>query len=133
MKNGWVKITVSLMFIAATGVGVWAVIDKLDPGTLKVIVGLVLTLTIVVVVGGLFISKDLLQAYIIRRAIAQDDLSDMRQMAFIARLIPAYTPRLSAVASGLSENERRQFLRLLDKIQLGLDTLRAPGKDAVPA
>jgi DNA-binding MarR family transcriptional regulator len=53
--------------------------------------------------------------------------------AFIAKLIPAYAPRLSAVASGLSENERRQFLRLLDKIQLGLDTLRAPGKDAVPA
>jgi DNA-binding MarR family transcriptional regulator len=53
--------------------------------------------------------------------------------AFIARLIPAYAPRLSAVASGLSEQERRQFLRLLDKIQLGLDTLRVPGKDAVPA
>jgi hypothetical protein len=37
------------------------------------------------------------------------------------------------VASGLSEQERRQFLRLLDKIQLGLDTLRVPGKDTVPA
>jgi DNA-binding MarR family transcriptional regulator len=53
--------------------------------------------------------------------------------AFIARLIPAYAPRLSAVASGLSEKERRQFLRLLDKIELGLETLRAPRKDAVPA
>ena len=53
--------------------------------------------------------------------------------AFIARLVPAYAPRLSALASGLSEKERRQFLRLLDKIELGLETLRAPGKDAVPA
>ena len=53
--------------------------------------------------------------------------------AFIARLIPAYAPRLSAVASGLSEKERRHFLRLLDKIEFGLETLRAPGKDAVPA
>jgi DNA-binding MarR family transcriptional regulator len=53
--------------------------------------------------------------------------------AFIAKLIPAYAPRLSAVANGLSEKERRQFLRLLDKIQLGLETLRAPGKDVVPA
>jgi DNA-binding MarR family transcriptional regulator len=53
--------------------------------------------------------------------------------AFIARLIPAYAPRLSGVASGLSERERRQFLRLLEKIQLGLETLRAPGKNAVPA
>ena len=35
--------------------------------------------------------------------------------------------------SGLTEKERRQFLRLLDKIQLGLETLRAPGKNAVPA
>jgi DNA-binding MarR family transcriptional regulator len=52
--------------------------------------------------------------------------------AFIARLIPTYAPRLSAVAAGLSEKERRQFLRLLDKIQLGLETLRAPGKDPVP-
>jgi DNA-binding MarR family transcriptional regulator len=53
--------------------------------------------------------------------------------AFIARLIPAYAPRLSAVASGLSERERQQFLQLLDKIQLGLETLRAPGRDAVPS
>ena len=53
--------------------------------------------------------------------------------AFIAKLIPAYAPRLSGVANGLSEQERRQLLRLLDKIQLGLETLRAPGKDVVPA
>ena len=53
--------------------------------------------------------------------------------AFIAKLIPAYAPRLSAVANGLSEKERRQFLRLLDKIQVGLETLRAPGKDRVLA
>lgn len=53
--------------------------------------------------------------------------------AFIAKRVPAFAPRLSAVASGLSESERRQFLRLLDKIELGLETLRAPRKDAVPA
>ncbi len=53
--------------------------------------------------------------------------------AFIAKLIPAYAPRLSAVASGLSEGERQQFLHLLDKIQLGLETLRAAGRDSVPA
>ena len=28
---------------------------------------------------------------------------------------------------------KRQFLRLLDKIQVGLETLQAPGKDVVPA
>ena len=53
--------------------------------------------------------------------------------AFIARLIPTYAPRLSAVANGLSEKERKQFLRLLDKIQVGLETLQAPGKGVVPA
>lgn len=53
--------------------------------------------------------------------------------AFIAKLIPAYAPRLSGVAKGLSEGERRQLLRLLEKIQLGLENLRAPGKNAVPA
>ena len=87
MKNLWIKVTVALMLIAGTGVGVWAVIAKLDDTIFKVIVGVVLTLVIVVVVGGLFIGKDLFQAYIIRRAIQQDDLNDIKQMAFILRLM----------------------------------------------
>jgi hypothetical protein len=31
----WMKITASLMLIAATGVGVWAIVDKLDDATFK--------------------------------------------------------------------------------------------------
>ena len=60
-------------------------------------------------------------------------LGENGAVGWIARLIPAYAPRLSAVANGLSEKERRQFLRLLDKIHVGLETLRAPGKDRVLA
>ena len=83
----WIKITLALMLIAATGVGTWVVIDKLDDATFRVLVGVVLTLVIVIVVGLLFIGHGLIQAYIARRMLAQDDLSDMRQMAFIARLM----------------------------------------------
>ena len=83
----WIKITLALMLIAATGVGTWVVIDKLDDATFKVLVGVVLTLVIVIVVGLLFVGHGLIQAYIARRMLAQDDLSDMRQMAFIARLM----------------------------------------------
>ncbi len=84
----WAKITLSLMLVAATGVGVWAVVDKLDDTTFKVIVGFVGALVAFVVIGGLFVAKDLVQAYLVRRAVQEDDLSDMRQMAFIARLMP---------------------------------------------
>jgi hypothetical protein len=87
MKYAWIKGTVALMLIAATGVGVWAVIDKLDEATFKVLTGVVLALAIVLVVGGLFIAYGLVQAYVARRLLAQDDLSDMRQMALIARLM----------------------------------------------
>ena len=83
----WIKMTLALMLIAATGVGTWVVIDKLDDATFKVLVGVVLTLVIVIVVGLLFVGHGLIQAYIARRMLAQDDLSDMRQMAFIARLM----------------------------------------------
>lgn len=75
------------MLVAATGVGAWAVIDKLDSDTFKILTGGIATLVVVVVVGALFIGKDLLQAYVIRRAIQQDDLSDMKQMAFIFRMM----------------------------------------------
>ena len=88
MKGTWAKITLSLMLIAGVGVGVWAVIDKLDDATFKVIVGFVGALLAFVVIGGLFVAKDLVQAYLIRRAVQEDDLSDMRQMAFITRLMP---------------------------------------------
>jgi hypothetical protein len=83
----WIRITASLMLVAMTSVGVWAVIDKLDDATFKVLVGAIGTLVIVVVVGALFIGHGLVQAYIARRLVAQDDLNDMRQMAFMARLM----------------------------------------------
>ena len=92
MKNRWIKFTISCMFLTFVGVGTWAVIDRLDDTTLKVLVGVVFTLVIVVIVGGLFIGYGLIQGYIVRRMLAQDDLSDMRQMALIARLMGSNRP-----------------------------------------
>jgi len=87
MKGLWIKGTVTLMLLVAVGVGAWAVIDKLDEGTFKILTGAVATLVVVVVVGMLFIGKDLLQAYILRRIIQQDDDNDARQMAFTLGLL----------------------------------------------
>ena len=92
MKSLWIKATTSLMLIAAVGVGVWAVIDKLDDTTFKVIVGVVLTLVIVVVVGVLFIGYGLVQSYIQRRLLAQDDMSDLKQMAMLSRIMGGNRP-----------------------------------------
>lgn len=59
---------------------------------IHIIVGGVAVLTIVVAVGLLFVVKDLLQAYIMRRMLAQDDYNDLKQMAMIARLMGHRSP-----------------------------------------
>lgn len=87
MKNVWIKITLSLVLLAVAGVGTWAVIEKLDAGTFKVLTGVLLTLLIVVVVGALFIGYGLVQAYVMRRTIQQDDMNDLRQMAMLSSIM----------------------------------------------
>ena len=109
----WIKITLALMLIAATGVGTWVVIDKLDDATFKVLVGVVLTLVIVTIVGLLFIGHDVIQAYVARRMLAQDDLSDMRQMAFIARLMG--NDRTPNVSVRLPDQQRQGWPTLIDR------------------
>ena len=102
MKNigPWIKITLSLALIAGFGAGVWATIHALDPSSLRVIVGFVLAILAFVVVGALLAGKDLLQAYLIRRAVQQDDLNDLRQMAFITRLMPGNNGRVNVTLPG---------------------------------
>jgi len=82
----WHKITIILAVVVSVGVGTWSIIDKLDPDDLKVILGYAFALATVVIVGALFIFKDAIQASLIRRALRDDDLSDMQQMALYARL-----------------------------------------------
>jgi hypothetical protein len=73
--------------LVAVGVGIHAVINRLSDRAVYVLVGGVLILLVVFAVGVLFVVKDLAQAYIMRRMLAQDDLNDLRQMAMMARLM----------------------------------------------
>lgn len=73
--------------LVAVGAGTYAIIGRLSDQAVWVLVGGVATLVVVGTVGALFIAKDLAQAYIMRRMLAQDDLADLRQMAMVARLM----------------------------------------------
>lgn len=88
MKNGglWIKCTITLAVVALVGVGTWAAVSLLDAGTFKLIVGFLLALAAVVIAGLLFVAKDVVQAYLIRRAIREDDMDEMRKMAFVTSL-----------------------------------------------
>jgi cytochrome c biogenesis protein CcdA len=73
--------------LVIAGVGTYALIGRLSDQAVWVLVGGVGALLVVGGVGVLFIVKDLAQAYVMRRMLAQDDLNDMRQMAMLARLM----------------------------------------------
>ncbi|MBN1934130.1 MAG: hypothetical protein JW934_05675 [Anaerolineae bacterium] len=83
----WIKVVVSLGALVAVGVGVYVVLNRLDERMLAYLVGGLFVLVVFVVVGGLLIGKDLMQAYLIRRTVAQDDLNDLKQMAFVLRML----------------------------------------------
>ena len=87
MKGLWLRLTVTAMLLVAVGVGAWAVIDKLDESTFKILVGALAMLIAFGVSGVLFVGYGLVQAYVIRRTIAEDDLNDLRQMAMTAKLM----------------------------------------------
>ena len=81
----WAMLAAIIMVVA--GVGTYAVIERLSDQAIWVLVGGVGALIVVGGVGTLFIVKDLAQAYVMRRMLAQDDLSDLRQMAMLAKLM----------------------------------------------
>ena len=87
-----VKFTVVGVFLVSAAVGTYTLFERLEEPAIHIIVGGVAVLTIVVVVGLLFVVKDLLQAYIMRRMLAQDDYNDLKQMAMIARLTGRRSP-----------------------------------------
>ena len=89
MKHIWLKATVTLMLVVAVSITAWAIIDKLDDATFKVIVGVVLTLAIVLVVGGLFIGYGLVQAYIVNRQRQLDNIEDVKVLAMTSAMLGA--------------------------------------------
>ena len=91
----WFKITISLMLIVSTGVGAWAVITKLDESMFKVISGIALAVIVFIIVGIIFVGRDIVQAYLMHKVVAQDDLHDLKQMAMIFRLMNGRSPNVN--------------------------------------
>lgn len=85
-KTSFSAVVTAIVLVIA-GVGMSALIDRLSDQAVWVLVGGVGALLVVGGVGVLFIVKDLAQAYVMRRMLAQDDLNDMRQMAMMARVM----------------------------------------------
>lgn len=86
-KKTSVLVVLASIVLVIVGVGTYAIIERLSDQAVWVLVGGVGALVVVGAVGVLFIVKDLAQAYVMRRMLAQDDLNDLRQMAMLARLM----------------------------------------------
>lgn len=82
----WLKLTITLVILTFIGVGTWALVDKIDSGTVKILIGVVLCLAIVVVVGGLFLLNNVAQAYVLERRRRADQQDEAQQLA-MARLL----------------------------------------------
>ena len=76
-----------LIVIVVVGVSTHAVIGRLSDQVIWALVGGAAVLAVVVGVGILFIVKDLAQAYITRRMLAQDEMADLRQMAMLTGML----------------------------------------------
>lgn len=81
----WILLVTIVLVVVS--VGTYAVIERLSDQAVWVLVGGVGALVIVGSVGVLFIVKDLAQAYVMRRLLADDALSDLRQMAMMSKLM----------------------------------------------
>lgn len=123
MNRLWIKGTITLILVVATGIIAWMVVDKMDDATFKVAAGVVLALTIFVVVGALFIGKDLLQAYIIHRTIAQDDMNDVRQMTMLASIM---NRSRGSVNVNLPKSQQQQGIPMLLNGVVGNQQQRQP-------
>ena len=83
----WIKLILGLGTMLFVAVGTYVVFTRLDDQMISYLVGGLFVLVTFVVVGVLLVGKDLVQAYIIRRTIAEDDLGDMKQMVFLLRMM----------------------------------------------
>lgn len=86
-KRPSMALVLVIALLVVAGVGTHAVINRLSDQAVWVLVGGVGVLVVVLTVGILFVVKDLAQAYVMHRMLAQDNLNDLRQTAMIARLM----------------------------------------------
>jgi hypothetical protein len=96
MKNTTLfQITVAGVALIVVGVATYTLLSRLSDQTLSAIAGAAAVLTIVVVVGMLFVVRDALQARILRRQLAQDDFDDLKRMALVLRLMNGRAPSVN--------------------------------------
>jgi len=88
MKNtSWLKITGVGMALVAAGVGTYVLLSSLSAQTLGLLAGAAAVLTVVVIVGLLFVVNNALQGRILRRQLAQDNLEELKQLAMVFKLL----------------------------------------------
>jgi len=88
MRNtSWFKITWLGMALVAAGVGTYVLLSSLSAQTLGLLAGAAAVLTVVVIVGLLFVVNNALQGRILRRQLAQDNLDDLKQLAMVFKLL----------------------------------------------
>jgi hypothetical protein len=88
MDNSTVfKLIIALSIIVAVGVVSYAVVERISEKALHFALGGLGVLTVMLSVGGLFIAKDVIQAYLMQRTVAQDDMNDLKQMAMLSQMM----------------------------------------------
>jgi len=90
-----IKVTVAGVALVVVGVGTYTLLSHLSEQTLSAIAGAAAVLTVVVVVGTLFLLRDALQARLLRRQMAQDDFDDLKRMALVLRLMNGRAPSVN--------------------------------------
>ena len=73
--------------LVGVGVGVYTLLSRLSDQTLSALAGAAAVLTVVGVVGTLFLARDALQARLLRRQMAQDNFDELKQMALVFELL----------------------------------------------
>jgi len=88
MKNMTLfKITFVGAALVAVGVGTYALLSHLSEQTLGLLAGAAAVLTVVVIVGLLFVVNNVLQGRLLRRQLAQDNLEELKQLAMVFKLL----------------------------------------------
>ncbi len=88
MKNtSWFKITFVGAALVAAGVGTYVLLSSLSAQTLGLLAGAAAVLTVVVVVGLLFLANNALQARVLHRQATQENFDDLKQIALLTRLL----------------------------------------------
>jgi len=81
------KITFVGAALVAVGVGTYALLSRLSEQTLGLLAGAAAVLTVVVIVGLLFLVNNALQARVLHRQATQENFDDLKQIALLTRLL----------------------------------------------